>query len=122
MADPLVIKISDPQEVDIIAFRGDYGGFRISVTEPEPDLTPIDISEAEWDGDIRTLKNDVEVLAMFEFTPVVGQLHMVDVVLPYLEARKLGKKQFYDIEMTLNDQPHTLIWGKVLAGEDVSRP
>jgi hypothetical protein len=125
MAEPLVLKISDPQEVTIQAFRGDAGSFRIAietiVDEETEETAPLDISEATWLGQIRETEDSTEVLASFDFTLVEGEINMVDVKLTGEAAEVLLKKQRYDIQMTLSGDPHTVIYGKLLAGKDTSR-
>lgn len=62
---PLEMTLSNPTEVDILAYRGDSGRFRITVTDNEEPPNPIDISGMSWDADIRAKKNDDVVIAWF---------------------------------------------------------
>ena len=119
---PLEMILSEPTEVDILHYRGDSGQFRLTVTDNEDPPNPVDISGMTWDADIRTKKNDTEVLASFQVVPVVGQTNSVDVILSKEEARKLPKKSYYDIEMTNGTTATTLIYGELKSDEDVSRP
>lgn len=118
----LEMTLTEPTEVDIIAYRGDSGRFRITVTDNEDPPNPIDISGMTWDADIRLKKNDDEVLASFDVVPVTGQPQSVDVILTKEEAAKLPKKSYYDVEMTNGTARTTLVYGEIKATEDVSRP
>lgn len=119
---PLEMTLSNPTEVDILAYRGDSGRFRITVTDNEEPPNPIDISGMSWDADIRAKKNDDVVIASFTVEPVVGQINSVDVILSKEDAALLPKKAYYDVEMTNGTTRTTLVYGQINATEDVSRP
>src|SRR3954466_16362091 len=110
--------LSDPTEVDILAYRGDSGRFRISVTDNETPPNPIDIRSMSWDADIRLKKNDTTVIASFTIIPVVGQMNSIDVVLTKENAALLPKKSYYDIEMSDGTSVTTLVYGQINATED----
>lgn len=119
---PLEMVLTGPTEVDILAYRGDSGRFRITVTDNEDPPNPIDISGMTWDADIREKRNDAEILASFTVEPVSGQPQSVDVILTKENAALLPKKSYYDVEMNNGTSRTTLVYGKIEATEDVSRP
>lgn len=119
-AVPITIKISEPKLVNIIAYRGDSGRFLLTVKDA--DDTPYDLTGMDWDADIRENKNDEDPLTSFVVVPVIGEINKVYITLPRDNARLLIKKCYYDIEMSSDStNATTLIYGKILAGEDVSR-
>lgn len=118
MADDIVL--SAPKEVNINVYRGDSGSFRITMSGPLG--VPIDISGATWDGDIRAKAVDVAPVTSFDFVPVVGDTSSVDVFLPADKAELLSGKYVYDVEMRNGDAVTTLIFGALVAEQDVSRP
>lgn len=118
MADEIVL--SGPKEVNINIYRGDSGSFRITMTGPLG--TPIDISGATWDGDIRLKATDPNPITSFDFVPVIGEPQSVDVVLPSDKAELLSGKLVYDVEMRDGTSVTTLIFGQIVAEQDVSRP
>jgi hypothetical protein len=115
------ITLSLPKKVDITVYQGDSGSFRITMTGPLG--APIDISGASWDGDIRLKASDASPITGFTFEPVVGDPSSVDVILS-AESSELftASKYVYDIEMREGDLVTTLIYGTILAEQDVSRP
>jgi hypothetical protein len=115
------IPLSGPVNVDISVYRGDSGAFRITVSPDDPEADPIDISGATWDADIRTLPDGVTVVANFDVTPVVGDISSVDVVLTSENSELLDDDHVYDIEMRIGDNVSTLMYGKILVTQDVSR-
>lgn len=119
MADSIVL--SAPKEVDINIYRGDSGSFRITMTTSLG--APVDISQAVWDGDIRTKTSDPDPVTGFDFTPVEGDTSSVDISLPAEKSELLSNSKYvYDIEMRIDDSVTTLIFGSILASQDVSRP
>jgi hypothetical protein len=118
MADEIVL--SSPKEVNINVYRGDSGSFRITMTGPLG--TPIDISGATWDGDIRLKATDPDAITSFDFVPVAGDTSSVDVLLPADKAELLSGKYVYDVEMREGDAVTTLVFGQLVAEADVSRP
>jgi hypothetical protein len=118
---PLEMTLSEPTEVDILAYRGDSGRFRISVSDNDEPPNPIDISGMTWDADIREHRNDATAIGSFAVEPVVGQTNSVDVILPKDVAALLPKKSYYDVEMSDGTNVTTLVYGLIKALEDVSR-
>lgn len=115
------LDLSGPMEVDINVYRGDTGRFRITVTEE--DLSPVDISLADWDADIRQSAGSATVVATLTVEPVVGDESSVDVILTEAIADTLTAGNFvYDVEMRLDGEVITLIAGKFTVTQDVSRP
>lgn len=120
MSDQSAIVLSSPQKVDITIYQGDSGSFRITMTGPLG--TPVDISGATWDGDIRRKTTDVDPVTTFDFVLVDGDTSSIDVVLSPEKAELLTGKYVYDIEMREAGAVTTLISGQIVAEEDVSRP
>jgi hypothetical protein len=118
---PSSIKLSEPTKVDISVYRGDSGSFRITVSEDVVG-TPIDISAATWDADIRIKAIDPLTISNFEIVPVSGDTSSVDVVLSPENSELLSATCVYDIEMTLGGEVKTLIYGTITVTQDVSRP
>lgn len=114
--------LSEPTEVDILAYRGDTGRFRITVTDSAVPPNPIDISGMTWDADIREKRNDTDPITSFTVVPVVGQSNSVDVILAKEGAALLPKKSYYDVEMSDGVNVTTIVYGAIKALEDVSRP
>ncbi len=115
------VALSGPLELDLSIYRGDTGRFRITVTQE--DLTPVDISMADWDADIRTTAAAAAVITNFEVVPVVGDTSSVDVILNEASADLLMAGELsYDVEMRLNGEVITLVAGKITVDQDVSRP
>lgn len=115
------ITLSLPKKVDINVYQGDSGSFRITMTGPLG--TPIDISQAAWDGDIRIKTSDANPVTSFDFTPVVDDTSSVDVILTSEKSELLvASKYVYDIEMREGDSVTTLIYGNISVEQDVSRP
>jgi hypothetical protein len=115
------ITLSLPMKVDINVYQGDSGSFRITMTGPLG--APIDISGADWDGDIRVKTNDTNIVTGFDFVPVVDDTSSVDVILPADKSELLtASKYVYDIEMREAGSVTTLVYGSILVEQDVSRP
>jgi hypothetical protein len=104
-----------------MVYRGDSGRFRITVTEPD-EVTPVDVSLATWDADIRVKPTDTTALTSFDITPVSGDVSSIDVMLPPDKSILLNTNCVYDIEMTLAGKVFTIIGGKITVTQDVSRP
>lgn len=116
---PPNIPLSGPVNVDLSVYRGDSGSFRITVSDSDGD--PINISAAVWDGDIRSEPPDVAVITNFSFVPVVGDTSSVDVTLASEDSELLDADCVYDIEMRIDDNVSTLMYGKIFITQDVSR-
>lgn len=116
---PQTIVLSDPIIVDLAIYRGDSGGFRISVKDPYG--APIDISAATWDSDIRLTDMATTVLTSFDIVPVVGDNSSIDAVLSAESSALLTGSCVYDVEMTLAGKVLTLIRGVIDVTPDVSR-
>ena len=116
-----VIELSGPMEVDLSIYRGDTGRFRITVTNE--DLSPVDLTGATWDADIRTTAAAPTVITSFDVVPVVGDDSSVDVILDETNAELLPPGNLvYDVEMRLDGEIVTLVTGKITVTQDVSRP
>ena len=119
MAD--TVELSGPMEVDLSIYRGDTGRFRITVTNE--DLSPVDLSGAEWDADIRPNANSLTIITNFLVVPVDGDSSSVDVILDETNADLLPSGNLvYDVEMRLNGEIVTLVRGSITVTQDVSRP
>jgi hypothetical protein len=118
------INLSKPLRVNLGVYRGDSGNFRIraysldTVTLIE---TPIDISAAVWDADIRTSADDPSVVTNFDIEPVVDDISMIDVILTAEHSALLVPSCVYDIQMILNGKTITLAAGNIKLTNDVSR-
>jgi hypothetical protein len=116
------IALSEPAQLDITAYRGDSGRFRVTVTQ---DGAPLDVSAATWDCDIRA-QPDAPVLASMTVTPVVGTTNAVDVLLPANATSNVSGEAVWDLEMTMGTDPDitttTLLRGNITFTPDVSRP
>jgi hypothetical protein len=120
LASPTDIAFSEPVPVNIKVYRGDSGRLRIAVKDA--DGSPINVSAATWDADIRDTADAVTVVAQLTMTPVSGQTNAIDVVLSATESLKLiAAKYVYDVQMTLNTEVQTLIAGEITVTKDVSR-
>lgn len=117
---PDEIVLSGPKEVNINIYQGDSGSFRITMTGPLG--VPVDISAADFDGDIRIKANDASPITSFDFIPVTGDTSSVDVFLSAVKSELLNGKFVYDVEMRVDDSVTTLIFGQLVATQDVSRP
>lgn len=117
------INLGQPATLDLTAYRGDTGRFRVHVTE---DGALLDVSDATWDADIRD-HPDAPVLGSMTVTPVAGDLGAVDVVMPagVSPTASATGEAVWDLEMTLPDPDGrviTLLRGKITLIADVSRP
>ena len=112
---------TQPQQLDLCAYRGDSGRFRLTVTE-EDGITPIDVSSATWDADIRTSVDEEAEAGSFEVVPVAGMTNAVDVILTAgLSATLNDGPYVYDVEMTMGIEVTTLVVGVLTVTKDVSR-
>lgn len=112
MAD---IALSGAERLDISLYRGDTGRFRITVADT-------DVSEADWDADIRASADDDTVIGNFVITPVEGDENSVDVSITSELSEQLNSNCVYDIEMRLSGDVTTLVGGVITITRDVSRP
>jgi len=126
------IALSEPAQLDLTAYRGDTGKFRVTVTQ---DGAPFDVSGATWDADIRATE-DGPLVATMTVTPVVGQTNSVDVVLPAdvvtptaTEGEPPTSEPFvgvWDLQMAFGVDPDvevtTILRGQITMTRDVSRP
>jgi hypothetical protein len=112
--------LSEPVIQDLCIVRGDTGFFMIIVTEHDG-VTPIDITSAVWDADIRVTYEEAAV-GYFEVAPYPGQPHIAGVtLLPVISERLTGGPYIYDVQMNLNGVVTTLVAGTLTASKDVSR-
>jgi len=113
------LALTEPVRQDFCITRGDTGYFMLIVTEHDLQ-TPINISGASWDADIRLSHDDVPV-AYFVVLPHPGELHIADVTLTPDQSERLDGDYVYDIQMDLNGIITTLIAGTLTVNKDVSR-
>jgi hypothetical protein len=108
-------------QVDLKIYRGDTGRFRVTVTNE--DTSPIDVSGATWDADIRSTASAPELVTSFDVILVAGDTSSVDVVLDETKADLLPPGNLvYDLEMRLSGEVVTLVGGSITVTQDVSRP
>lgn len=114
------VELSGPLELDLSIYRGDTGRFRITVTNE--DSSPADLTGATWDADIRQSANAATRITSFVVTPVSGDPSSVDVILDNTNADFLVSGNLvYDVQMTLAGEIITLVAGKIVVTQDVSR-
>ena len=113
------IELSSPKEIDLIVYRGDSGGFTISLKDL--DGNPINISTATWNADIRASITGPRVIATFDIAPVVGDTSSVDILLSAENSALLDSNCVYDVQMTLDNEVTTLVKGSITVNLDVSR-
>ena len=113
------IAFSEPAHLDLVAYRGDSGRFRVNVTDV--DDAPLDVTAATWDCDVRVTVDDPTVIATLDVEPVAGTPSAVDVVLTAEASAVLPKTAVWDLQMTLGGDVVTLLAGKVTTTLDVSR-
>lgn len=112
---------TQPQQLDLCAYRGDSGRLRLTITEADG-VTPIDVSSATWDADIRKTADDDVVAGSFEVVPVAGMTNAVDVILTAPVSAALDDSPYvYDVEMTMGVEVTTLLVGTLTVTKDVSR-
>ena len=111
------LALSGPQQVDLSVYRGDSGKFRLTVQEVGG--TPIDVTNATWDADIRYKADDPDPITSFDIELV--DTSTIDVVLSADKSAMLDKQCVYDVEMTLVDKVTTLVKGSITVDMDVSR-
>ena len=109
-----------PGVVDLCIYRGDSGRVRVRITDTEG--TPVDVSTATWDCDIRAAEDDPVVLCSPTIEPVPGEPNAVDIVLSSACSAEINDDAVWDLQMVLNGQTMTILAGKVLLTKDVSRP
>lgn len=118
--NPSKITLSGPLKIDLSVYRGDTGRFRITVRDPLGN--PIDISGGTFDADIRLKATDVDTIASFTIAAVAGDLSSLDVVLDEANSDLLVNNCVYDVEMRIDDDVTTLVYGSITVTQDVSRP
>ena len=112
--------LTDPVNQDLCVTSGDTGSFMIVVTEADMQ-TPIDVTAATWDADIRVRAEDMDTVGSFVVTLHPGYTHIVDVtLLPAISATLIGN-YVYDVQMTLDGKVTTLVGGTLAVNQDVSR-
>jgi hypothetical protein len=110
------VVLSDPLIADIQVYRGDSGRFRVRVNE---DDSPVDLTAATWDADIRATADETVVLG--SFTVTLLDTLTAEVVLPAAVSAVLPAKAVWDLQMTLDGEVQTLLRGDVTVIKDVSR-
>lgn len=116
----LAIVLSQPMKVDLSVYKGDSGQFRITVSDNFG--SPVDLTGATWDGDIRVKAIDTTLITSFDITPTPGDISSIDVSLPASKSELLIGSCVYDIEMREGEVVTTLIYGTISVTQDVSRP
>ena len=114
------ICFTQPEQLDLCVYRGDSGRLRVTITDADG-VTPVDVSAATWDCDIRETVDGVQVGAM-AVEPVEGTTNVVELVLtPTMSAALDNPPYVWDLEMQLNGEVTTLLAGNVTVTKDVSR-
>ena len=119
------LDLGNPAQLDITAYRGDTGTFRVLVTR---DGAPLDVSTATWDCDVRGTP-DGALLATMTVAPVAGTTNGVDVTLPPDQSSLVTgpagpgaiTEAVWDLEMTLGTEVTTVLRGQLVVTPDVSR-
>ena len=119
-ANPSKITLSGPLKIDLSVYRGDTGRFRITVRDPQGN--PIDISGGQFDADIRMKATDPDPIAQFDIQAVAGDVASLDVVLDETNSDLLVNNCVYDVEMRIDPDVTTLVYGTITVTQDVSRP
>ena len=115
---PESVLLSDPPVIDLYVYRGDTGRMRVHITFP--DGSPMDVSDATWDCDIRATEDTNPPIASLVVTPVDDAT--IDVALDAATSQILTNGLVWDLEMRLNGEVQTLMKGHVYVEKDVSRP
>ena len=110
---------TEPATLDLHAYRGDSGRFRVNVTDSTG--APLDVTAATWDADIRLTPDTATPILSLTVTPVAGDQAAVDVVLSATDSALLPAAAVWDLQMTLAGEVTTLLAGKVSTTFDVSR-
>ena len=113
------ICFTEPTRLDLCAYRGDTGRFRVYVFDA--DGAPMDVTLAEWDCDVRET-TEGEVLFSMEVVEVEGYPNQVEVMLTSDQSALLFDENVWDLEMTWAGEVITLFAGNFTASGDVSRP
>ena len=113
------IHFTEPAELDLFAYRGDSGRFRVNVIDSVG--VPLDVAAATWDCDVRATVDDPAVIATLDVEPVAGTPSSVDVVLDAAQSSTLPVKAVWDLQMTLGGEVITLLAGDFSTTLDVSR-
>lgn len=114
------ICFTKPGAVDLCVYRGDSGRVRVRLTDTLG--APIDVTEAVWDCDFRTVEDATVVLCSLTIEQVAGSTNTVDIVLSPTDSAALNADCVWDLEMTLDGEVTTVLAGKVMVTKDVSRP
>lgn len=115
------VALSQPQPLDLAVYRGDTGGFRVTVTDA--DGLPVDVSTRTWLSQIRATADSADPpMAVLTITPVAGDTASIDVTLDAANSAKLkGTTGGWDLQMSDGANITTLLAGKVLITPDYSR-
>jgi hypothetical protein len=114
------VALSDPADIDLIVYRGDSGRFRVAISQP--DGTPLNISTATWDCDIRASEDAPDPpMATLDVALVGGTTNTVEVTLTAVQSAALTGDGVWDLEMTLGPDVQTIVKGAVILRKDVSR-
>ena len=114
--EPIVI--GDPDHADLIVYRGDTGRFRVNVTDSTG--TPLDVSGAVFDCDVRLDPLDPTPMVSLTVTPVAGTPSAIDITISAAISAQL-QTGVWDLEMTFAGEVITLLAGAVTVTADVSR-
>ena len=110
---------SQPTKLDLCAYRGDSGRFRVTITDDAG--VPIDVSAAVWDADVRATYDDPLTIMSLLVEPVAGTPSAVDVILSAGDSADLPAEAVWDLQMTLGAEVTTILAGKLTTTLDVSR-
>ena len=113
------VAFTDPIKMDLTVYRGDSGRFRVNVVDDT--ATPVDVTTATWDCDIRATADNPTVIVSLDVEPVAGTPSAVDVILAPADSALLPAAAVWDLQMTLAGEVVTLLAGKVTTTLDVSR-
>lgn len=114
---PEPLTFSRPFPLDLMVYRGDSGRFRVHVQYV--DGTPINISGAAWDCDVRATVDTATPITSLTVTPI--DTSTVEVVITPTQSALLTDGAVWDLEMTLGTEVQTLLRGSVFLVKDVSR-
>ena len=114
--------VNEVTRVDLVLYRGDSGGFTVSVTNPQG--IPVAVETNEWLCQVRESVDSPNVLCEFTVIPVIGDVSSVQVIIDAADSAAItGCSAVWDLQMTSSGvYTTTLLAGKVKVQGDVSRP
>jgi len=121
--------LSEPGHLDLRLYRGDSGRFTVRVQMP--DGTPVDISTAGFDCDVRTDTGVSPPLTSLQVVPIgAADPYSVEVIITPADSIAIADglamvgqlMGVWDLQMTYNTEVITILRGHVCCVEDVSWP